>query len=502
MKRALGAGLVFWSLALSSGCDGASAGSPPSEPLEESGADGSADAVVTDEGVDTASPETTPSDGAPPDATSAVLTMHVTQVDGLRNFYLPLSSPGHAEAYAMRGGKVVPWPSGTTFDAKATSASGCVYVKATGTRAFMFARYSCDETLVFTAKLPTGETLKVEQVVHPYGETAPRTLTAFAIDKASLLPREPLSYRTSPLDPLPVGATAGVYLRVKYARSPVPSEVIVEPGELAAVKITGAALAGADPAAISAVSAGAATVEASFTLPRDGMPSDPFVLSGTGTVNVVDPQPLASLWSGSVDDYVMNVVTTSGACHRHFLMAQYGATATSRYRRVLPWSDATVGFDDPAFATLTASTGDICGTKPGGTLISMTIGGVSSSQKVLVLPSASEPLVTRIAPTTLVLPGPRATGGCGSLKLFARVGTGAEEEVTTNPTVSVSAAVDPSADAGTTIPWVNCYRDTSVTPVQLKCCAMGDSSGTAPRPPTSVTAYYGYVAAQAILTQP
>ncbi len=438
-------------------------------------------------------------DGASADA-QAQLTMSVWQVDGNYNFWIPLSSPGHAAVRLLSNGKLIPWPDGTKFESKATTASECVYAKAFGARTFLFAKYSCDETVHFSATLPDTTKVETDMVVHPYGEFAARTYDAVLVDDASLLPSEPLSDHFSPAAPVPLGATAKVAVRVQFATTPAPKQVVVYPEELSSVSINnGSAITGSSPTALQAAAIGTATVTGTFTLPHLGQPDNPFMFQGSGIATVIEPQALANLWTGWIDDYVANISVQVGApCRAHFLMGVYGATAATRYQKMLKWADATAAFADPAFATLNVTTGDVCGVKPGATLLSMSIGTVIAKQRVTVQASPSAPLGTRVDPSPLVISAARATGGCTSFKLFARVGTGVEEDVSQNPTITATVFVA-QPDGGFEFPWASCGVKTAGT--GLECCAYPDP-GTSARPTTTVSVWYANVSANASLTQP
>lgn len=415
------------------------------------------------------------------DGASPIDHMEATPIDGWRRLDMPLSAPMHLLLTARDADdSPLPWPPGTTFTARGGE---CVYAEAFGDRVLLFAKASCTETVQMSATFGST-TLSLTKDVSTYA--APAAIQIDALVMPDDIPEPVLldTYLDAANLGLYVGAGGRAYLRARFNDNPYnPYTSWLTPAELSSIQVVGDALTGSSPEELMAASIGVADVTVTFTLPRPGRPTEPYLLEATTTVSVLADLPADSLWIKPEWDHAGagSLYSTVGEpCNLYHLIAQHGAPGSPFYYREHAWSEATLAWSSTAYATLDTSSGELCPVTPGATELDITLGAASRSVTVETFPPEDEEITLSVQPDPIVVNDAMTNGSCTPFQVFAEVGADPAEDISTSPALSMS--VDERLDLeGNPLPypdWLSCHVNEAGD--GLECCSYADPYSTPP----------------------
>ncbi len=440
-------------------------------------------------------PVANPNTGGVVSTTAPSFKMRTTHIDGGEDYFIPVGAPGHAQARLFKDDVQYAWPAGTTFEVHATSAKKCVYARAFGDITFLFAAYPCDEKVRFVASFPDGTKVEGTQVFHAFNDETPPTFDALIVADATVRPGENIQHRLTPFrkpPTLPVGATARIHIRANLAGLRGTNAVWITPEELSSVNISGGAITGTS-SALLAVAPGNVTIKGAFSLPPADYPNAPS-FEGLAEANVISPQPLTEIRAATAAYSAATIsLNMTLGCVPHFAIGIYqnseGNTYLNQYERLLKWSDVSTAIDLP-FATASA-TGEFCPTRVGATIVTFTMGQVTSKQTIAVGSEFGWPTL-RTEPSEIIIPT-TASVRCTAFRVFAKAANEPEQDVTSNQ------AVTSFLEAKST--WAECHRTENA--LGLECCGSPKAEADSPRSPAKALVFYGiFSSATATVSEP
>jgi len=411
---------------------------------------------------------------------AVITTLQVTPIDGWRMLAMPLSAPMHLQLQGKNASdQYLPWPEDAVFSA---TGGDCVYASAFGPRVLLFAKASCTESITLRAEFG-DEVLTTVEDVDGYGQPAAMETAAALIDRDIPPPIQPESFVDNPALALPVGATADAYLRVLFNDNPYhPYVSWLTPPELTEFEVDGAALTASGTSAVVAAQLGEATVTPRFTLPRQGMQSDPFLIEASLIVPVIEDLPPTSVWIKP--DWDTTSVRTLYAvvgepCKRYLLLTVHRSEEEPAriYYRARSWSEATLTWDSTEFSSFDDSNGELCAIAPGATVVDITLDAIEERKTVESHVGDGPPLTIGVVPGSLVVNDALTPGSCTSFEVYSQISGEAPRPISTNPAISISvdAPMDDDGMPGPYPDWLHCGLNSDGT--GLECCSNGGSGG-------------------------
>jgi hypothetical protein len=404
--------------------------------------------------------------------TGSIASIKASPTDGWWSFKVPLLAPMHAVLYPVDANDTpIAWPDGTTLSAVGGE---IVYAKAFGTRVLLFATASGTQDVEFTAVTGQG-TFTTHESVTTYAQPAPMKTKLLVMPSDVPEPFLPGDFVNATGLSLYVGAKATSYLRVMFEDDPnYPYTSWFTPPELTDVKASGA-LQGTGT--LEAIALGQGEVTSTFSLPQPGFPNDPYTISATGQIQVIDAVPPSALWIKAENDTAGTTTlyaTMGEPCHGYHLLTSHVDASLAYYYRERLWSEPSLSFASTAYSTLDTATGSLCPVRPGATLLDLSLEGLSDALTV----ETHGDFTLTVEPTSIVVNNALQAGSCATVHMFATVGSEPAEDVSANPALYLLVEGDPGPE---TPAWLSC----SVQGDHVQCCSSGGTSGYPPEPPSS-----------------
>lgn len=400
---------------------------------------------------------------------AAVASIKASSIDGWFQLGLPLEAPGHLYVSALdASGKATLLPAGSEVTAKG---GDCVYAKAFGPRVLLFAKASCDENVKIDVKTPEGATLSTTATIKTYAQPSKRLVDGWMLPDDVPPPVNLPDFADEKGLSLHVGRRGHAYVRVKFDGSATapPYSSILSYEELTSVVVGGTALTVGGDGTFTGASLGSGTVTAELKLPKPGMIDNPYLVSATFPIDVVGDLPLTSVWIKPDNDTAGTAQfngTMGQPCRRYHLIGRYSDGVASYYLEHA-WSEATLTWASEEYGTIDAA-GMFCPKAPGMSEVLVAFGGKDTKLAVEVRPEEGQKFVVRVDPNPIVVKSTQQSD-CVELHVFAKLGQGAEVEITSNPAVKAfpQAKLTPMAMQPT---WASCNRQTDG---RLTCCSNG-----------------------------